>query len=250
MNAKIKPFNKSTKQCPYCADPDFLASFTEGRAKKIRVLLPAYMRQNRFWKKGRLRRPDYTAHAEGEQRGDRLRVVFDEENFDQRWRDFTVEVFGIESTGELILPRSEEGFYHSPPPPFFFEVSVPQGENQPFKYQQFFICRITHKSSDVSILVHWWADHGRVMRIDSSLSWDATNDSLGIIKTGCEFFQRETRGGIKITEERIRQVLAESGASLTQKDAARWLSVTENGLEKWRARRGISTWQEVVERFF
>ena len=250
MNAKIKPFNKSTKQCPYCADPDFLASFTEGGAKKIRVLLPAYMRQNRFWKKGRLRRPDYTAHAEGEQRGDRLRVVFDEENFDQRWRDFTVEVFGIESTSELILPRTEERVYHSPPPPFFYAISVPQGENQPFKYQQFFICRITHKKSDVSILVHWWADHGRVMRIDSSLSWDATNDSLGIIKTGCEFFQRETRGAEKkITDERLKRVLSKLGNSATQVSAAKELKVSETALEKWRRRQGIESWRDVVSRY-
>ena len=233
--------------CPYCADPAFLASFTEGPTEKVKVLLPPYMRQDKFWKKATRRRPDY--HAAAELRGDRLRVVFDGKNFDDRWRDFTAEVFGIESVGALILPRVVDRVFLSPPPPFFYAVSVPQGDNQPLKYQQFFICRITKKDSDVSIIVHWWADHGRVMQIEGSLSPDAANTNIETIKTGCDFFKRETRGNPRITEKDVREAIRKMGARAQQKDVARELKVTAQGLVNWGERRGLNAWRDVLREF-
>jgi hypothetical protein len=88
------------------------------------------------------------------------------------------------------------------------------------------------------------------MRIDSSLSWETTNDSLGIIKTSCAFFQRETRGAEKkITDERLKRVLSKLGNSATQVSAAKELKVSETALEKWRRRQGIESWRDVVSRY-
>jgi hypothetical protein len=239
--------NKDT--CPFCADPNLLASFTEGDAEKVMVLIPVYMRQDRFWKKGKFKQAKYTVHAEAELRGDRLRMIFDEENFDARWRDFKVEVLGIQSVEEMFLPKNEDRVYYSPPPPFFFAMDVWQGNNQPFAYQQFFACRITHKDSDVSIFVHWWANHGRIMRVDSSLLPDTTNDTLAIIKAACDFFQREKRGDPKLSLELILDAHRRLGSKTTQRAIAGELKVSERALEKWRARQGMSSWRQVENWF-
>jgi hypothetical protein len=234
--------------CPFCADPNFLASFTEGDAEKIKVLIPAYMRQDKFWKKGKFKRASYTVHAEAELRGDRLRIVFDEENLDDRWRDFKVEVLGIQSVGNLILPRREDRVYYSPPPPFFFAASVFQGEGQATNYQQFFACRITHKDSDVSIIVHWWANHGRVMRVDGTLPLETANDILKVIKTACDLFQRETRGNPKFSEIDLIEAIQKVGANATQSAVARELNVSDRTLREWTANRGMS-WERTRGRY-
>jgi hypothetical protein len=252
MNAKIKPFNKSTKQCPYCADPDFLAPFTEGKAKKVMIPLPLQRRQEKFWhpsvsSKG----AESQAHIEAEKRDQFLRIVFDQENFKERWADFKIEDFGIESVGAPFLPRDEERVSIYPPGPFFFAYSsfprLGRGD-ETAHYGQFFACRITHKDSDLSIIVHWWPTHGRLIDIHGSLSPFPVNGDLEVIKTALDFFSRETRGNPKLSEEIISDVLRRLREP-TQRAAAEELQVTEQALEKWRARQGMATWREVINRY-
>jgi DNA-binding transcriptional regulator YiaG len=232
--------------CPFCADSGFLASFTKGEAEKIKVEIPAYARQDKFWKRGKLK-PNQKIQAPAELRGDRLRIVFDKKNFDDRWQDFKVEVFGIQSTGEMYLPKQFDRVYYSPPPPFFFASSISQGEDQPLVYRQFFACRITHKSDDVSIIVHWWANHGRKFDMCGSLAPESVSDKLEVTKNALSFFQRETRGSAKVTDVDIKEVIKLLGPEATQRKAAKALNVSESTLEKWRQRRGISTWRKVLE---
>ncbi len=254
MNAKIKPFNKSTKQCPFCSDPDFLAPFTEGKAKKVMIPLPLQRRQEKFWhpsvsSKG----AESQAHIEAEKRDQFLRIVFDQENFKERWADFKIEDFGIESVGAPFLPRDEERVIINPPGPFFFLYSsfprLGRGD-ETAHYGQFFACRITHKDSDLSIIVHWWPTHGRLIDIHGSLSPFPVNSDLNVIKDALSFFQTETRGAsAKFSEEVVSDVLRRLGANITQKAAADELQVTERTLERWRARHGMVTWKEVVNRY-
>jgi hypothetical protein len=234
--------------CPFCTDSNFLASFTKGDAEMVKVLIPAYMRQDKFWKKGKFKRADYTVNVEAERRGNRLRIIFDKENLDYRWRDFTIEVLGIQSVGGFILPRDDARVVYSPPPPFFFVSTAFQGEGQPFAYQQFFVCRITHKNSDASIIVHWWTNHDRVMRVDSSLSLDSANDSLSIIKTACDLFQRETRGNPKISEVELIKAIQKHGKRATQANVAKELGVGDRTLRDWTVRMGMS-WERVKGRY-
>jgi hypothetical protein len=235
--------------CPFCADSDFLASFTKGEAEKTKVEIPAYARQDKFWKRGKLK-PNQKIQVPAELRGDRLRIVFDKKNFDDRWQDFKVEVFGIRSTGEMYLPKQFDRVYYNPPPPFFFASSISQGEDQPLVYRQFFACRITHKSDDVSIIVHWWANHGRKFDMCGSLAPESVSDKLEVTKNALSFFQRETRGAEKkITDARLKSVISKLGTSATQVAAAKALKVSETALEKWRRRQEIESWRDVVNRY-
>jgi hypothetical protein len=241
------------QECPFCPSPDYLEDFTKGQAKKTIVPIPTWRRQYRFWEQAIQKRIEEVATAETEQRGKFLRTVFDEDNFEERWRDFTVEVFGIETEGEPFLPRNPERVSIEPPGPFFFSsTSFPklkEGDETPY-YRQFFICRIKHKISDMSLVAHWWPTHGRLINLQSPLSPFPVNSDLNVIKDALSFFQTETRGApAKFSEEVVSDVLRRLPTNATQKAAADELQVTERTLERWRARQGMSTWQEVVNRY-
>ena len=240
----------SENDCPFCADHNYLDAFTKGRARKVALPLPPWRRQDKFWKQEIQARQEHAATVETEQRGNLLRIVFNEENFDERWKDFTVEVFGVESTGIPMLPRNSEGVLVSPPGPFFFLVPFfPEGVQEPH-YYQFFVCRVKHQASDLSLIAHWWQTHGRLINLQSSLAPFPLNGDLDVIKDALDFFQKETRGGHeKFTEEMISDVLKMLGPHATQRAAANALQVTETTLKRWRARHGMLTWGDVINRY-
>ena len=236
--------------CPICADHNYLDAFTKGRARKATLPLPRWRRQDKFWKPEIQARQEHAATVDAEHRGNLLRVVFDEENFDERWKDFTVEVFGVESTGIPMLPRNSEGVMLMPPGPLFFLVSFFPKGSQAAHFYQFFVCRVKHQASDLSLVSHWWPSHGRRVSLQSSLAPSPVNGDLDVIKDALDFFQKETRGGQeKFTEEMISDVLGMLGPHAKQKAAALALQVTETTLKRWRTRHGMSAWRDVVNRY-
>jgi hypothetical protein len=235
-------------ECPYCSNPDFFADWLKGRAKKIAVPLPFYRRQEKFWKQ-EVREPKNEIATGVNARGEKLHTFFDGSDFEEGWREFTVEVFGIEYADESLLPLPTDTNLPSPPMPFLrFDLPTPTGVNLPPRYHLFFVCRITHRDSDLSLVAHWWTTHGRLIDVRGSLSTES-NDDLGIIKKALDFFQRETRGNPKISEEAIITALKRLGSDPTQQAVADELQVTRQALENWRAKQGLSTWKEVSERF-
>ncbi len=235
-------------ECPFCSNPNFLAAATKGRATKIEVLLPFHVRQEKFWPAA-TREYNARVKTDVEKRGEYLHTSFYGEDFEERWRDFTVEVFGIESAGEIIYPRKSERAWDSPPTPFLFVESVFQGPNQDPLIRQFFACRITRKQTTAVLIAHWWPTHGRRLEIYSELDVMTPGSSIDAATAGLEFFKREARGAPKISEQAIKATIQKLGQRATQKAVAREIGVTEQGLDKWRSRRGMSSWQEVVSRY-
>ncbi|MDQ3254455.1 MAG: RWP-RK domain-containing protein [Acidobacteriota bacterium] len=176
--------------------------------------------------------------------------MFDEENFEERWNDFTVEVFGVESSGSPMLPRNSAGVLVSPPGPFFFLASFFPKGSQTAHYYQFFVCRVKHKTSDLCLVSHWWQSHGRLINLQGSLSPFPLNWELDIIKDALDFFLKETRGGQeKFTEEMMSDVLRMLGPHATIRAAANSLQVTETTLNRWRRRHGMRAWRDVINRY-
>lgn len=236
-------------QCPFCSDPNYLAAFTKGKSKKVQVPLPLWHRQEKFWSSDMQKSPNYLVTLETEKRGDLLRTVLKEEDFRDPWRDFIVEVFGVESIGEPLLPTNNNSTITGPPAPFFFLSTVFQGESLPFLYRQFFACRITHKGRDISLVVHWWVSHGRLMHIHGPLSLGDAKRNLKMIKESLDFFQPEARGNPKLGLENVLDAYRRAGYKATQKAVAKELQVTEQALERWRKRFNLSTWREVTDWF-
>jgi hypothetical protein len=234
-------------ECPFCSNPNFLAAATKGRATKIEVLLPFHARQEKFWR-SELREYNKTVTTDVEKRGEYLHTSFYGDDFEPRWRDFTVDVIGIEA-GKPIFPRDDDRVIPSPPTPFFFFASVADTNVAPFRYQHFFVARITHKLSNVEMIVHWWPTHGRRFKMLSSLIPEETNDDINVITEAMEFFRVETRGEPKLTESDVVKAIQKLGDEATQVSVASELGVTARTVQRWAARNGLLTWEEVKERY-
>ncbi len=78
---------------------------------------------------------------------------------------------------------------------------------------------------------------------------NARNTELETAARALEFFQIETRGAPKITEAAIKDAIKRLGARAQQKEVARELNVTAQGLTSWRERNGLKRWQDVVARY-
>ncbi len=236
-------------ECPYCGNPDFIENATKGRATKAKVRLPFHARQEKFWRSD-LREYNTTVTTDAEKRGEYLHTSFYGDDFEPRWLDFTVDVIGIEA-GEPIFPRDDDDrVIPSPPTPFFFFAASAFDALTPYRYQHFFIARITHKLSNVEMIVHWWPTHGRLFEMRGKIASQEPNDDIELFRSAFGFFQRETRGAEKkITDERVKRVLSKLGAEATQEGAAKALKVSGTALEKWRRRQGIESWRDVVNRY-
>ncbi len=236
-------------ECPICSNPDFLESFTKGRAKSVSVPLPSRWRQGRLWGQSMPKTDGYEISTRAEQRSEFLRIVFDEEHFAERWRGFTVEVFGAESTGDLFFPKNPDGTVDSPPGPFFFIGSIFQGEDKDFHYHQYFACRITHKLSNIDLLAHWWPNHGMRFTMAGSLIPEETNDDIAIAAEMMEFFRVETRGEPKVTGKQIERAIQNLGDEVTQSAVAEEIGVTARTLQRWATRNGLQDWDAVKSRY-
>ncbi len=233
-------------ECPFCSNPDFLAAATKGHATKAEVLLPFHVRQEKFWRSD-LREYNTTVTTNAEKRGEYLHTPFYGDDFEPRWRDFTVDVIGIEA-GEPIFPRDDDRVIPSPPPPFFFFAASAFDALTPYRYQHFFIARITHGLSNIELIVHWWPTHGRRFKMLSSLIPEETNDDINVITEAMEFFRVETRGAPQITKARLSQAIHTLGPTANQTEIARELGVTDRALRAWANKNlGLRNWRDVVE---
>ncbi len=234
-------------ECPFCSNPDFLAAATKGRATKAEVRLPFHARQEKFWRSD-LREYNTTVTADAEKRGEYLHTSFYGDDFEPRWRDFTVDVIGIEA-GEPIFPRDDDRVIPSPPTPFFFFAASAFDALTPYRYQHFFIARITHRLSSIELIVHWWPTHGRRFQMLGSLIPEETNDDTNVITEAMELFRVETRGDPKLTESDVVKAIQKLGDEATQVSVASELGVTARTVQRWAARNGLLTWEEVKERY-
>ncbi len=242
----------STLGCPFCANPRFIADRSRGKAKKISVLWPRWRLQEKFWSEKILKLNDdygHLASVVAEQRGESLRIVLEGDDFKKHWRDFVVEVFGIESVGEIIYPRKFERVWDNPPQPFLFVESTYQGPNQAALTRQFFACRITHKHTLAELIVHWWPTHGRLFEMRGPLVTQEPNSDIEAFKTAFDFFQRETRGAPKIKEVELVGAIRRLGTKATQAATAKEIGVSPQALRQWAARKGIHTWGEVKSQY-
>lgn len=196
---------------------------------------PRYRLQEKFWKRKLLGDQEPPLSVWMEQRSDYLRIVLENDKFEERWRGFTVEVFGINSVGERLR--------EDPPGPFFFITSPSafHGDETEHNYLQFFACRITHKRTLAELIVHWWPTHGHLFEMRGPLMTQENNNDIEVFKTAFDFFQREARGNPKISEQAIKKTIQKLGQRATQRAVAREIGVTEQGLDKWRSRRGMSS---------
>ncbi len=130
------------------------------------------------------------------------------------------------------------------------DISQKEDKDSPKSYWHLFnACRITKKGSKVTVDVHWWPDHGRLITVRNLSSAGASAADLEVINQAIKFFRDETRGQRKITEEKLKKVLSSLGPNATQSAAAKTLKVNESALEQWRRRQHIATWQEVIKRY-
>ncbi len=233
-------------ECPFCSNPDFLAAATKGRATKAEVRLPFHARQEKFWRSD-LREYNTTVTADAEKRGEYLHTPFYGDDFEPRWRDFTVDVIGVEAN-EVIFPRDSDIVIPSPPTPFFFFAPSAFDALTPYRYQHFFIARITHRLSSIELIVHWWPTHGRLFEMRGKLSAEYPNDDIELFRSAFEFFQRETRGTPQITKARLSQAIHTLGPTANQTEIARELGVTDRALRAWANKNlGLRNWRDVVE---
>ena len=233
--------------CPFCENPNFLADAGRGRATKIEIRLPYYTRQEKFWRSD-LREYNATVTTGVEKRGEYLHTSFYGDDFEPRWRDFTVEVLGVEAD-QVIFPRDDDRVISGPPTPFFFFTSVASDALTTVRYQHFFIARITHSLSSVELIVHWWPTHGRRFKMLGSLIPEEANDDISVITEAMEFFRVETRGDPKLTEGDVVKAIQKLGDEATQVSVAKALGVTARTVQRWAARNGLQTWDEVKERY-
>jgi len=229
-------------ECPFCSNPNFLADASRGRLSKMSIFWPRYRLQEKFWKRRLLDRQGAPLSVWMEQRGDNLRIVLENDKFEERWRDFTVEVFGINTIGDRLR--------EDPPGPFFFITtpSVFNGDEYEHHYLHFFACRITHKHTTAQLTVHWWPSHGRLFTMGGPLVSQEPNNDIEAFKTAFDFFQRETRGTPQITKARLSQAIHTLGPTANQTEIARELGVTDRALRAWANKNlGLRNWRDVVE---
>jgi hypothetical protein len=230
----------ATVPCPYCSNPNiFEKAFATPIERRETTWLP---RVRNIWRA--TSDASKPIKVKEDIRGDYRIITVTGDDLAEHLSDFTIEILGVRFIEEPPFPPPDQFFRQGGEVHYDAHTGI-----ELRLWYLFNVYRITHNKTDLVIDVHWWHEHGRIVTIQDFAPAGVSPVEIQVINETLKLFRIETRGGVKITEERIRQVLAESGASLTQKDAAWRLNVTENGLEKWRARRGISTWQEVVERF-
>lgn len=221
--------------CPYCSDPkSFQRELSgEGRADHETGIA----RVGKFWARddagGMLVAVSYD-------HGDYWRVPIGGEHFIDRFKDFKLDILSFKA------PYSAWGFASSGS--LFLLTAAPAdlaGSNK-FPLN---VARVSHNHSPVVVDAHTWFSHGTVLTVHH-LPRQLSSADVTAMREALEFFRPETRGGPpKITEARLRAALAEAGADATQLDVARRLKVTEQGLIKWRAKRGLKSWQEVLSRY-
>ncbi len=238
------------QQCPFCLDPGYyIDRFLRGRAKSVEVKVPTWRRQERFWNQNISKDVSGLVVAQAEQCGDSLRVPFFGDDFEPRWKDYTVKVYGVETLGEAFFPLAKNQTTLDLPAPFFYLQYKTQKHDPRLLYQQFFACRITHKLSNVELLVHWWPSHGRRLQVSSSLFPEETNGDIEILTTAMEFFRVEARGEPKFTEGDIAKAMQKLGDNATQSEVASELRVTARTLQRWASRNGLADWDAVKARY-
>lgn len=241
MNQQTK---RTTKlKCPYCLDPNI---FEKAFAARSEGSENAYIRRVRkIWRsKSDNDGEVVTLKEKAVTRGAYKIITITGDDLIDQWSDFRIEILGVKFSKEPPLP---------PPDQFFGESkeSYYSHTTQRHLWWLYNILRITHSNSDVAIDVHWWPEHGRIVTIQDLPPAGPTNTELEIINEAVKLFRVETRGrgGVKITEERMKELLADAVPSISQKDVAMMLGVTEQGLGKWRSRQGMSSWREVVSKY-
>jgi len=239
--------------CPYCSNPNYLEAFTKGRVKEIDVQLPIWARQGKFWRQDRPKGIDRPVTAPAKKSGNLLLMLLEGDLFEERWRDFTVEVFGYDSSDSQPPGRGDdEPVYHGPPGPFLFfayAAEIPGEYDRGTRFRMFDACRITNRNSDITLFAHWHPSHGRLIKTEGVLNFEDPNTDIEAFKTAFDFFQRETRGAPKIKEVELVGAIRRLGTKATQAATAKEIGVSPQSLRQWAARKGIHTWSAVKSQY-
>jgi len=174
--------------------------------------------------------------------GKRWIATIPADEFAGRYRGFSALVIGI-----------DVGFDESPPQPFgnhimgqrntMPDVKLPPGFSPDVALAMFSAFVLENDKGTVRVEAHWWPSHEWIVNQRFTLSTkgpESQNSELEIVSRALEFFQLETRGTPKISEQAIKATILKLGQRATQKAVAKEIGVTEQGLNKWRARRGMS----------
>lgn len=239
-------------KCKFCADPDFFERIlTPTPTDRLISLHGAIRRYGNHWPK--VRKPKTIKLPKGVtnfmsfpidprqvvtlkspeiKRGKyHIRTVIDAD-MTPVYAGFKIEIIGVESKTKPPMPSGA-----------FFSVTH-KGEGKDAEYVSYNAARITHRDSNVVIESHWTPEHGRIVTLRGFESVSTNPKELSIINTALKFYRTETRGGIKITEEKVKKAIVTLGKEATVKRVADFLNITEQGLHKWRSRPKHEDWED------
>jgi DNA-binding transcriptional regulator YdaS (Cro superfamily) len=216
--------------CPYCADPALLDA-PKGKGGPAIPVSPA------DWRIWRGQVPLLGARAYS------VRFVADvpAKHLAEKFAGFSARLVGV---------NVGRGFNSTAAPPMFdYQIlgaidSIVEGLN--------LFSAWAVEGRGVETRAHWWPTHETIINQRVTL---AAKDAAGRnaqLEHACaalDFFAVERRGQGKITEAAVRNAVKRIGPSATQVQAAKALGVSESAIEKWRQRRRISSWGEVVKTF-
>ncbi len=226
--------------CPYCANPN-LPEEALTPTPDDRIATRGSMPQSSdIWAADAYKgQPVRMLREKAIRRGAFTIQTVTDKDLAKRYAGFQVEIIGMDTDYD---PPSPSG-------PFFHRTFGTRFKDDGLQTESFYkihnACRITKKGSKMTVDVHWWPDHDFFFTI---IGFDpaADFDSLALLQ---KLFKPETRGGVKVTEDRVRHIVSSLGPEATQIAAAQALNVSESALEYWRRKRGIKTWQDVIEQF-
>jgi hypothetical protein len=256
-STKSKPAEVgSIPPCPYCAHPELFKTPEDipvDRTTALVFIKKKYWRKlvtrdrdgsSRSWRVKSLPTLIYKNNTAGNNYKKQWRFkIKGAKEFIKRFRDFNVEVIGLEVKGIPIM-SSGPGFHRVGPGHHRVnDVMVP--DETCLLYSA---CRITHAKSEIVIDAHAWPTHKLFFAIlDYPLA--PTKDSHLIIQEALEFFTVETRGRPKIIENDLIQAIGRLGRQANQMAVAKELGVTPQALRAWAKRSNLQNWKQVIERY-
>jgi hypothetical protein len=234
--------------CPYCLTPNFFqdvlalpvgASADGGvgqRTGSIWRRMPT-LGQDMVWRgmAGRIERRD------AEDGRFFFVTYYTDKDFIDRLKGFSVILIGHEVEGNF-RPYFEPG-------PFFFSGLHNDQTQRRWIHYLHYAARVSHKNSAVTIDIHWWPSHDRIVTTRSIPSGGASANDMKFITETFKLLRAETRGGgQKIEEVELIEAVQKFGKEATQVKVAKELGVSTVTLKRWTAQKR-KRWHELKSEY-